>query len=217
MTRPQRLVLVAGTATDIGKTWVGGQVLDRLAAAGTTVAARKPAQSADADDPGPSDAAVLAAATGEPVEQVCPPHRWYTVAMAPPMAADALGLPVPTLADLVAELTWPDGPARAVGWVETVGGPRSPIGSDGDAVDLAEMLAPDLVVLVADAGLGTVNSVRLGADVFARWPVTVFLNRFDPADDLHRRNLDWLRTRERLEVVVDLEALSNRVAGGPTT
>ncbi|MGN6695716.1 MAG: ATP-dependent dethiobiotin synthetase BioD [Aquihabitans sp.] len=217
MTQPERLVLVAGTATDIGKTWVGGQVLQRLRDAGVTVAARKPAQSAEADDPGPSDAAVLAAASGEPVEQVCPPHRWYTVAMAPPMAADALGLPVPTLADLVAELTWPDGDAVQVGWVETVGGPRSPIGADGDAVDLAEAIDPDLVVLVADAGLGTVNSVRLGVDVFAPRPVVVHLNRYDAGDDLHRRNLDWLRTRVGLEVVVDLEALSNRVAGRPAT
>ena len=215
MTRPERLVLAAGTATDIGKTWVGGQVLSRLRGDGVAVAARKPAQSAEADDPGPSDAAVLAAATGEPVEQVCPPHRWYTVAMAPPMAAGALGLPVPTLDELVAELTWPDGPACQVGWVETVGGPRSPIGADGDAVDLADALDPDLVALVADAGLGTVNSVRLGVDVFAPRPVVVFLNRFDAADDLHRRNLDWLRTRERLEVVTDLEALTNRVAGRP--
>ena len=214
MTRPRRLVLVAGTATDIGKTWVGGQVLQRLRSGGHAVAARKPAQSADADDPGPSDAAVLAAATGEPVEAVCPPHRWYTVAMAPPMAADALGLPVPSLADLVAELTWPDD-AVDVGWVETVGGPRSPIGADGDAVDLADVLDPDLILLVADAGLGTVNSVRLGADVLGPRPVVVFLNRYDLADDLHRRNLDWLRTRERLEVIVDLEALSNRVAGDP--
>ena len=214
MTRPRRLVLVAGTATDIGKTWVGGQVLRQLRDGGATLAARKPAQSADADDPGPSDAAVLAAATGELVDAVCPPHRWYTVAMAPPMAADALGLPVPSLADLVAELTWPDD-AVDVGWVETVGGPRSPIGADGDAVDLADVLAPDLVVLVADAGLGTVNSVRLGVDVLGPRPVVVFLNRYDPADDLHRRNLDWLRTRERLEVIVDLEALSNRMAGDP--
>jgi dethiobiotin synthetase len=216
VTRPDRLVLVAGTATDIGKTWVGGQVLTRLRHAGTTVAARKPAQSADADDLGPSDAAVLAAATGEPVETVCPPHRWYTVAMAPPMAADALGLAAPTLHELVAEITWPD-TAMQVGWVETVGGPRSPIGSDGDAVDLAGALDPDVVLLVADAGLGTVNNVRLGVDVFAPRPVVVFLNRFDADDDLHRRNLDWLRTRERLEVIVDLEALSNRVAGGPAT
>ena len=35
---------------------------------------------------------------------VCPPHRCYAVPMAPPMAADALGRPVPTIADLLAEL-----------------------------------------------------------------------------------------------------------------
>ena len=34
MTRPTRLILVAGTATEIGKTWIGGQVLDRLPSAG---------------------------------------------------------------------------------------------------------------------------------------------------------------------------------------
>ena len=213
MTRPARLVVVVGTATDIGKTWVGGQVLARLRTAGLAVGARKPAQSAEADDPGPSDAAVLAAATGEPVERVCPPERWYAVAMAPPMAAAALGLAVPTIDELLGELTWPDGPALDLGWVETVGGPRSPIGSDGDAVTVAERLAPDVIVLVADAGLGTVNAVLVSIAPLERWPVVVFLNRFDPDDDLHQRNLDWLRTREGLEVVVDLEALSSRMRG----
>jgi dethiobiotin synthetase len=208
--RPARLVLVIGTATDIGKTWVGGHVLERLRAAGTTVAARKPAQSADADDPGPWDAEVLGAGSGEAPEVVCPPHRWYRVAMAPPMAADASGLPVPTIDELLSEVAWP-APAVDVGWLETVGGPRSPIGVDGDAVVAAERTDPDLVVLVADAGLGTINSVLLSLAPFAGRRCVTFLNRFDPADDLHRRNLDWLRTRERLEVVVDLEALSERV------
>jgi dethiobiotin synthetase len=215
VTRPARLVLVAGTATDIGKTWVGGQVLSRLHARGVAVAARKPAQSAEADDPGPSDAEVLAAATGEDPAEVCPPHRTYTRAMAPPMAADALGRPEPTLAELVAELHWPDG--VELGWLETVGGPRSPIAADGDAVDLAAAVGPDLVVVVADAALGTVNAVRLSVAAFdgvvPANGVVVFLNRFDPTDELHRRNLDWLRTRAGLEVAVDLEALSNVVRG----
>lgn len=219
--RPKRLVLVAGTATDIGKTWVGGQVLTRLRAAGATVAARKPAQSAEADDPGPSDAAVLGAASGEAPEVVCLPHRTYTRAMAPPMAADALGLAAPTLAGLLAELAWPStggpGDPVEVGWLETVGGPRSPIALDADAVDLAAAVEPDLVVVVADAALGTVNAVRLSVAAFhgvvAPERIVVFLNRYDPTDDLQRRNLDWLRTRAGLEVVVDLEALSNVVAG----
>lgn len=214
--RPARLVLVAGTATEIGKTWTGGQVLALLRDQGVRVSARKPAQSADADDPGPSDAQVLASATGEAPDEVCPPHRTYRVAMAPPMAAEATGLPVPTVDDLLGELTWPsapDGRPVDVGWLETVGGPRSPVAADGDAVTLADRLHPDLVVLVADAGLGTVNAVLSSLAVLGDHPTAVFLNRFDPSDDLHRRNADWLRTRERLEILVDLEALSATVRG----
>ncbi len=213
MSRPETLVLVIGTATDIGKTWVGGEVLARLRATGTTVAARKPAQSADADDPGPSDAQVLAAATGEDPAVVCPPHRTYHVAMAPPMAADATGRPEPTIDELLGELVWPAPPVE-VGWLETVGGPRSPIGVDGDAVTVADRLDPDLVVLVADAGLGTVNAVLLSLAPFAGRRTVTFLNRFDADDDLHQRNLAWLRTRERLEVHADLEALVATVRGG---
>ena len=60
---------------------------------------------------------------------------------------------------------------------------------------------------------------RLTADLgLAASPIeaaVVFLIRFDPADDLHVRNRDWLRTRQRLEVVVDLEALSISVRGEP--
>jgi len=40
----------------------------------------------------------------------------------------------------------------------------------------------------------------------------VFLNRFDPLDDLHPRNRDWLATRAGLEVVTDPEALERIVA-----
>ena len=210
MTRPDRLVLVIGTATDIGKTWVGGQVLARLRADGTTVAARKPAQSFDPAEPGPTDAEVLGAATGEAPDVVCSPTRHYRVPMCPPMAADALGLAPVRLADLLDELLWPD-PAPAVGWLETVGGPRSPIAHDADAVDLAAAVDPDLVLLVADAGLGTVNAVVTCLAPFAAHPVIVLLNRFDADDDLHRRNLDWLRTRQGLDVVVDVEALSDRL------
>lgn len=219
MTRPGLLVLVVGTATDIGKTWVGGRTLAVLADRGLSVAARKPAQSFEDGDPHPTDAEVLAAATGERADVVCPPHRSYPVPMAPPMAADALGRPVPTTDDLLGELVWPD-PAVTVGWLESVGGPRSPIGSDGDAVTVAERLDPDVVVLVADAGLGTVNAVLVSLAPFAGRPVLVVLNRFDPADDLHRRNRAWLADRHHLTVLTSPEDLADHLAtlaaGGTT-
>jgi hypothetical protein len=45
---------------------------------------------------------------------------------------------------------------------------------------------------VADAGLGTINAVRLCVEALRGFPVLVALNRFDPADDLHVRNRAWL-------------------------
>ncbi|MBI2710270.1 MAG: dethiobiotin synthase [Actinobacteria bacterium] len=206
MNRPRRLVVCFGTATEVGKTWVGGQVLAGLRRRGWRVAARKPAQSFDVEEPGPSDAEVLATATGEDPRTVCAAERSYEVPMAPPMAAAALDRPVPTLDELVTAASgWP--PGVDLGWVETVGGPRSPVAGDGDGVDLAAALAPDLTVLVADAGLGTVNAVRLSLAVLDRWPVVVLLNRYDPGDDLHRRNRAWLETHEGLGPLVETEAL----------
>jgi len=100
------LVVCTGTATEIGKTWVGAATLRALRDRGLSVAARKPVQSYEIGDP-TTDAAELAAATGEAVDMVCPAHRIYEVPMAPPMAADVLGRPSFTIEDLAAEITWP--------------------------------------------------------------------------------------------------------------
>jgi dethiobiotin synthetase len=198
------VVVVCGTGTEVGKTWVSCALLGELRRRGRSVAARKPAQSFDLDAEGAhlagsTDAELLGAASGEPPEVVCPTWRSYHLAMAPPMAADALGLPAFTVMDLVDELTWPD-ERMALGLVETAGGVRSPQAADGDAVDLVAAIDPDIVVLVADAGLGTINAVRLslaalGADGRGRQPVVV-LDRFDPRHDLHRRNREWLAARD---------------------
>jgi dethiobiotin synthetase len=194
---------VVGTGTDVGKTWVAAHILRDLRASGMHVAARKPAQSFEPDDdPAGRDAAVLGAASGEAPEQVCPPHRWYEVAMAPPMAAEMLGRPPFTIEDLASELRWPSD-AVDFGLVETAGGVRSPLAADGDCLALCEAVAPDTVVLVADAGLGTINAVRLTLDALGPLAVlaVVVLNRFDSESDLHRRNLEWMGMRDGQRVV----------------
>jgi dethiobiotin synthetase len=205
VTRPERLVVVLGTATDVGKTWASCRLLEHLRAGDVAVAARKPAQSF-AEDGASGDAAtdadLLAAATGAEPGDVCPPHRWYPRPLAPPMAADQLGRPTIQLAELIAELRWPSG--TAVGLVETAGGVRSPIAHDGDGAALAHALAPDVALLVADAELGTIHSVRASADALAPLPVVVLLNRFRAADPLHVANRDWLVDRDGFDVVTDV-------------
>jgi dethiobiotin synthetase len=203
------VALCAGTGTDVGKTWVGAAVLAHLGRRGVSVAARKPAQSFE---PGSvTDADVLAAATGERSLAVCLPERWYPVPMAPPMAADVLDRPRFAIKDLVAELIWPD-PLPAVGWVESAGGVRSPIADDGDTADLAAALQPDLVVLVADAGLGTIHAVRSSIAALEGLRTVVFLNRFDTGRELHRRNCTWLVERCGFDVSTEIEELAEELS-----
>lgn len=205
--RPARLIVITGTGTEVGKTWWGAAAARALAAGGVTVAARKPVQSFAPTDT-TTDADVLALATGDDPHAVCPAHRWIARPLAPPMATEALGLPAFTIGDLVAETEWPTG--TAVGLVEGAGGARSPLADDGDTVALVRALAPDEVVVVADAGLGTINAVRLTVAALAPDPVVVALNHFDASDELHRRNREWLMNRDGLTVVTNPEALAAR-------
>ncbi len=189
------VALVTGTGTEVGKTWWARATLDLLRADGIAVAARKPAQSYESDELGATDAELLGRASGEDPKTVCPAHRWYPVAMAPPMAADVLGLARFTIGELAGEVV--PAPNAAVMLVEGAGGPCSPLAFDGDSVALGRALTVDTVVLVAPAGLGTINAVRLSAAAFAPGTdgaprLLVCLNRFDGDDDLHRRNHGWL-------------------------
>ena len=201
-TRPRRLVMVLGTGTGVGKTWVTAALAAAVRAQGAGVAVRKPVQSFDRAD-GATDADVLAAASGERPEDVCPPHRWYETALAPPLAAEALGRPAFGLAELRAELSWPAD--AAYGLVEGVGGPRSPLAADADNTALLRSLRADAVVLVAPAGLGAINAVLLAADALPR-RVVVFLNRYDEGDPVCAGNRRWLEGRG-LEVATTVEAL----------
>jgi dethiobiotin synthetase len=210
------VIVVAGTGTEVGKTWAGARLATALRDRSLTVQARKPAQSFEPDDPlEGTDAAQLGAATGEEPTTVCPAHRWYTIAMAPPMAADALGREPLVLGELADELaaSWGDR-AADVRMVELAGGIWSPIAHDGDCLDLTRVLAPDAIVLVADAGLGTINAIRPAvAALTSIAPVVTLLNRFDEGDELHRRNRDWLADRDGFEVVTSVDALADRLAG----
>lgn len=203
------LVAVAGTGTDVGKTYVSAALLQTLRARGLAISARKPVQSFAPDDPS-TDADVLAGATGAAPHDVCPAHRWLPTPMAPPIAAEALGLPPFTIADLAREVRT-SVPGDAAALVETAGGVRSPIAGDGDCAALIAALAPALVLLIADAGLGVINLVRLSCEALSQPNVVVYLNRFDNGADLHQRNARWLQAREGLEVVTDIEALATCV------
>jgi dethiobiotin synthetase len=63
---------------------------------------------------------------------------------------------------------------------------------------------------VADPGLGTINAVRLCVDALAGFDTLVTMNRFEPGDELHRRNRDWL-VDAGYQVLEDHHALARAV------
>ena len=220
-----------GTGTEIGKTWAAAGLVRVLRERGRIVRACKPVQSHDPAEAAPTDAEVLAEATGQSPDDVCPPEYTYPVPLAPPMAAAKLGRACPSLDELARicrSAPAPVGVEAGVGGagagdaegsaggadlciVEGAGGLYSPLGADGDNLDLIERLDPDRVVVVAPADLGAIHDVvACAAPLADRGPV-VFLNRFNPREEVHRLNLDWLTKVRGLMAVTSLENLAERV------
>jgi dethiobiotin synthetase len=208
-------IVVVGTGTDVGKTWVSVALLEWMKRRGVSAAARKIVQSFDpADPPEGQDRALLAAATGEEPLMVCHDAKSFALAAAPPIAAARLGLSAPTLAELLD--FWPCAPDDQLLLVETAGGLRSPQASDADALDVAAWIDPDLVVLVASDELGVISQVRLCHDALDDRlfdvPVVVVLNQRNEGHD--QSNVEWLRDEDGFDVVAlpsDLDAFGSRV------
>ena len=165
------------------------------AAGGVAVAARKPAQSYAPDELGATDAELLGRASGEPAETVCPRHRWYPVPMAPPMAADVLGLPPFTIAELVAEIAPCRRPARSRSSKARAGRAlRSRRRRHASASAARSASTPSC----SSRRPGSARSTRSGSRPprsgggCAPARLLVALNRYDADDDLHRRNHGWL-------------------------
>jgi dethiobiotin synthetase len=199
------IVVVSATGTEVGKTWFTARTIEFLRERGAETHARKPVQSFEPGEP--TDAEILARASGDHMSDVC--RHSYELPLAPPMAARALGKGDMRLIDIMWDLHIPD---SGITFVEGVGGPRSPLASDGDTVGLATSLRADAIVLVAQAELGVINDVRLCLDAFAPYQVIVALNRFDPIDEMHTRNRDWLRDEVGAEVVTSPLELADLLA-----
>src|SRR4051794_37440983 len=200
------LVVVTGTGTDVGKTYVTAATIATLRAAGAQVQAWKPVQSYAREELGNTDAEVLARAVGRKPHEVCPRHRWLAMPMAPPIANAALEGPPFTIANLAAEFRF-EASCDFV-FVEGAGGVRSPLADDGDTLSLCDALRPDAVVVIAHPRPGTINDTRLTVGALALYPVVVVLNRYDESDQVQRANLLWLRARDGFEVVLDSDELA---------
>lgn len=185
-------VLVTGTDTAIGKTWVACGLARALTDAGWIVAVRKPAESGcDLVDgePFPEDAAALRAAAGaaEPVEDICAVR--LEEPLAPGIAAERAGVAIDV--DGIVE----DYRRRRADLdcliVEGAGGLLVPFSSGVSYADLASRLDARLLV-VTGAKLGAINHTLLtleAARTRGLEVIGVVVNHFSAEQDLATKTL----------------------------
>ncbi len=151
------MLVITGTDTGVGKTFVGCALARALCARGVQVLAVKPVETGCPGEPtAAEDGAQLAAATG----QRDPVHALVRLAepLAPAVAADRAGLRL-DLEALVQRVH-----ALAVGaeltLVEGAGGLLTPLTWDRDLTDLTRALDARVLVVAADR-LGAINQALL--------------------------------------------------------
>ncbi len=154
-------VVITGTNTGVGKTVATAALACHARVAGRAVAVCKPVQTGTAD--GDDDLAEIGRLSG--VTDLVGVAR-YPQPLAPVAAAEECGLPLPSGSDLLATIRAADAPG-ALTLVEGAGGLLVELAADGVTLrDLAvELGAP--VLIVAEAGLGTLNHTALTLEALA--------------------------------------------------
>lgn len=203
-------IFLTGTGTDIGKTYLAGLITKKLQEAGYHAAYYKAAMSGNERRPDgsliPGDAAFVKAMSGtdQPLEEMCP--YVYEHAYSPHLAARLEGNPVEMERVLAG---WKSLQGRYdVITCEGSGGILCPIRfEDGHRILLEDIIRalrlPSLII--AEAGLGTINGVVLTAEYMRsrNLPVKgILFNHWHPGNVMEEDN------RRMCEVLTGLPVLA---------
>lgn len=196
-----RALFVTGTGTDIGKTYVTGLMVKKLARGGKNPGYYKAAMSGnDRRADGnliPGDALFVQRTSGiaQPLEDMCP--YVYENAYSPHLASRIEGNPVEL--DVVKRGFQAVCEQYDYVTVEGSGGILCPIRFDGVKIQLEDVVKELGLssVLVADTGLGTINSVVLTAEYMKAKGLPlkgVIFNHFHPGNVLEEDNIFMCET-----------------------
>ena len=201
-------LFITGTGTDVGKTFVTGLILKKLVDSGENAAYYKAAMSGnDRRQDGtllPGDALHVKEISGisQPLEEMCP--YVYEHAYSPHLAARIEGGPV----DMSVVREGFDKADREYDYVtvEGSGGILCPIRCDVDKIFLEDVIKTLKLscLLIADAGLGTINSVVLTTEYMRARNISIqgiIFNRFHPGNVMEEDNLHMCEELTGLQVL----------------
>lgn len=206
-------IFITGTGTDVGKTYVTGLIVKKLKESGMNAAYYKAAMSGnERTEEGmllPGDAQYVKTVSGIEQSLACMCPYVYEAAVSPHLASRIEGNPV-MLQEVVKGF---EEVCRQYDYVtmEGSGGILCPI-----CFDERELWLEDVIrelglssLIVADAGLGTINSVVLTVEYMRAkgLPVKgIIFNRFHPRDRMEEDNLRMCEHRTKLPVLACVEA-----------
>lgn len=199
---------VVGTRTDVGKTYVTGLLLKKLHAYEAAIAYFKAAMSGNVrDEKGvllPGDAMQVKAMSkiAQPLHDMCP--YVYEAALSPHLASKLEGDAI--CSEVIQRQFEKLRQEYAYVTMEGTGGIVCPLHDGKEQLlqeDVIKML--DLpCLLVADAGLGTLNAIVLTIAYMRAKGITIqgiILNRFQPGNVLHEDNKNVCQRMSNVEVV----------------
>lgn len=189
-------LFLVGTGTDIGKTYVAGLIVKKIQEAGLSSSYYKAAMSGNIRDANgqliPGDAKWVKQVSGisQPLDTMCP--FVYEHAYSPHLASRIEGNPV----TMEKVLEGYKNVCASYDYVtmEGSGGILCPIGYDMERIQLEDVIRacnlPSL--LIADAGLGTINSVVLTVEYMRshNLPLSgILYNNFHPGNIMEEDNI----------------------------
>jgi dethiobiotin synthetase len=201
-------IFVAGTGTDVGKTYVTGLIVKKLREGDQKAAYYKAAMSGnDRRTDGsliPGDALQVKTMSGieQPLDEMCP--YIYKIAVSPHLASKIEGNPV----EMEQVLQGFDEVCGHYDYVtaEGSGGILCPLRFDNQKIQLEDFIkARNLpCLIIADAGLGTINAVVLTAEYMKAHSMNVkgiIFNHYEPGSRLHEDNKDMCEYMTGLKVL----------------
>lgn len=201
-------IFVTGTGTEIGKTYVAGLLVKKLHEAGEKSAYYKAAMSGnDKDADGnliPGDAKFVKELAGidQDLNEMCP--YIYEKAYSPHLAAQIEGNPVNL--DYVVEKLRDLEKKYDYITLEGSGGILCPLRFDDEEIYLEDLVKKAKLssIIVADAGLGTINNLVLTAFYMKEKGMKVkgiIFNNFIPGDVLQEDNIKMCQHMSGLKVL----------------
>lgn len=207
-----KAVFLTGTGTDIGKTYISGLIVKKLAEAGKNPAYYKAAMSGnDRREDGtliPGDALFVQKTSGisQSLEEMCP--YVYENAWSPHLASRVEGNPVDL--EVVRKGFLETADKYDYITMEGSGGILCPICFDERRIQLEDVIREFELssILVADAGLGTINSVVLTVEYMKARSLPIkgiIFNHYHPGNIMEDDNIFMCEHMTGLPVIAKVQ------------